>query len=155
MKSVTKNTRNRPGWCGAFHLNSVFCLHIFALKILNFFNALTKLMFWFLTSKSEELKNFPFCRSTKKSLPIFEISEKRRHNSAKTILSITTKKMTQQSQAIFSLQQRFFSPASLKVIFYNASNEVYTRKLVFLKNPSILKTPSLKPTKCSDDQMTL
>ena len=63
--------------------------------------------------------------------------------------------MTQQSQAIFSLQQRFFLPASLKVIFYNASNEVYTRKLVFLKNPSILKNPSLKPTKCSDDQMTL
>ena len=155
MKSVTKNTRNRPGWCGAFHLKSVFCLHIFALKILNFFNALKKLILGFLTSKSKEWKN-SFFLSTKKSFQlIFKIFEKRRHNSAKTILSITTKKMTQQSQAIFSLQQRFFSPASLKVIFYNASNEVYTRKLVFLKNPSILKNPSLKPTKCSDDQMTL
>ena len=155
MKSVTKNTRNRPGWCGAFHLKSVFCLHIFALKILNFFNALTKLMFWFLTSKSEELKNLSFCRSTKKSLPIFEISEKRRHNSAKTILSITTKKMSQQSQAIFFFATTLFFAGFSKSIFYNASNEVYTRKLVFLKNPSILKNPSLKPTKCSDDQMTL
>ena len=84
-------------------LSPYFCPEKFWISSMS----LTKLMVWFLTSNSEKSKN-SLCRFTKKALPIFEISEKKRHNSAKTILSITTKKMSQQSQAIFFFATTLF-----------------------------------------------